>query len=332
MDIEGEWWDAGTASFVLEEGVYFMSGSINIADDNVTYALIFNKELYKKYAAKIANPYQTVRDWEWTLDYFNQIIQGISADNGDGTWNEKDTYGFITTWEYGNTFFLGSDLRYVINDENVDEPTLYLDTGSRMERALKVLELSSAIYHNNNATYMSPAGQENLGLAAFKENRGLFYSEVVSYLSTLTKEMETEFGVLPVPKYDKAQEFYRTWTHESGSTFSAVNSIKENKKDDVGLLMTALALMSHQHLKPAYYDIMLTSRNVTDVDSAEMLDLIFQNRVYDMGFYFELGFYNIFKTNVLENKNTFSSDYQSAKKSFNRTMGSLLDKLRRQNR
>lgn len=329
IDLDGEWWDSGTASFVLADSVFFMTGSTNTRDDGVTYVLIFNKDMRKTYSETIPNPYDTVKSWEWTLDYFNNIIQGISSDNGDGKWDELDTYGFINTWEYGNTFFLASDLRYVINDETVDYPELFLASSSNMEKALNVLELSRAIYHNNNASFMSPPGEEAKGLTAFKEGRGLFYGEVAQYLSALNREMtEGNYGVLPVPKYDKAQEFYRTWTHDSGSAFSVTSAIPEKDTEVIGQIMSAYAILSHQKLKPAYYDTMLKSRGVQDAESAEILDLIFQNRVYDLAFYFDLGFYDVFKSNVNDkNSERFSSAYSSAAKSFDRKLKGILRKL-----
>ena len=329
MDLEGEWWDSGTAEFVLAGGVYFMSGSLNFGDDGVTYVLIFNKDMQKTYSATVPNPYQTARDGEWTLDYFNNVIQGISADNGDGVWNELDTYGFINTWEYGNTFFIGSDLRYINNTGSDGEISLFLSDKSQMEKALNVLELSQAIYHNNNASFMSPPGQEGLGQTAFKENRGLFYGEVVNHLTPLTQEMETEFGILPVPKYDKAQEFYRTWTHASGSTFCITSAVKEDQKETMGLMLEAYAILSHQYLKPAYYDIMLTSRNVHDAESAEMMDLMFANRIYEMSFYFQgnFGFFELFKSATNDNSDKFSSQYASQAKGFDSKVARLLKKL-----
>ncbi|MBP3665683.1 MAG: hypothetical protein J6K29_01395 [Clostridia bacterium] len=329
VDLDGPWWDSGTASFVLAGGVYFMTGSANTRDDGVTYVLIFNKDLRNTYSATIPNPYDTVKSWEWTLDYFNNVIQGISNDNGDGKWDELDTYGFINTWEYGNTFFLASDLRYVINDESVDYPELFLASSTNMEKALNVLELSRAIYHNNNASFMSPPGEEGKGLTAFKEGRGLFYGEVAQYLSALNREMtDGNYGVLPVPKYDKAQEFYRTWTHDSGSAFSVTSAIPEKDVEVMGQIMSAYAILSHQKLKPAYYDTMLKSRGVQDAESAEILDLIFQNRVYDLAFYFDLGFYDVFKSNVNDkNSERFSSAYSAAAKGFDRKLKTILRKL-----
>lgn len=331
IDLDGEWWDSGTAEFILAGGVYFMSGSLNTNDDGVTYVLIFNKDMQKTYENTVPNPYDTVRSGEWTLAYFNTVIQGISADNGDGKWDEKDTYGFLTNWEYGNTFFIGSDLRYINNTNSDGEITLFLSDKAQMEKALSVLELSQSIYHNNNASYMSPAGQEPLGIAAFKENRGLFFGEVVNHLSNLTKSMETEYGILPVPKYDKAQEFYRTWTHPTGSTISITSAYPQDEAETIGMIIEAYAILSHQYLKPAYYDVMLTSRSVHDVDSAEMMDLMFSNRVYELSFYFieNFGFFNLFKTATNDNADNYYSKYAGQAKAFERRLDNLLITLER---
>ncbi len=328
INLEGPWWDRGTADFVLKGGVYFMSGSLNFHDDNVTYVLIFNKQMRDTYANTVPNPYDTVRNWEWTLDHFNTIIQGVSSESsGNGQWDELDTYGFLTTWEYGNTMFLGCDLRYIVNDED-GEPSLFLADSSKMEKALKVLDLAQAIYHDNNASFMSPPGQEPLGVTAFKENRGLFFGEVVSHIASLNADMKGDYGIVPVPKYDKAQEYYRTWTHESGSTFSITSAISEGDREVLGQIMSAYAILSHQYVKPAYYDNVLTSRNMRDADSAEMMDLIFANRVYDMGFYFtQFNCYPVFKTCVNDNVDTFSSSYTGISKRFDRTMNQILKKL-----
>ena len=331
IDLDQPWWDGGTADFALNGKVFFMNGAVNFFDDNVTYVLIFNKKLQQQYANTVPNPYETVLNWEWTLDYFNTVIQGIKDDvNGDGKYDEHDKYGFVTTWEYGNTFFIGSDLRYILNDRDSDEPSLFLSDSSKMEKALDVLDTAYSIYHDNNATYMSPGGSEALGLSIFKEDRGLFYGEVASYLKELNRTMDTDFGVLPVPKYDKAQEFYRTWTHESGSSLSITSAVKDNMAETVGDILEAYAILSYQKVKPAYYDITLASKTVRDPQDPVMLDIIFQNRIYDMAFYYYNTFgnyYDLFKTAVNENKESFSSSYTSVSKSFDRNLKKFLRSL-----
>lgn len=328
IDLDKPWWDSGTADFSLLGKVFFMCGDVNYTDDQVTYVLIFNKQMQQQYSESIPNPYQTVKDWEWTLEYFNNIIQGISSESsGDGVWDENDTYGFVTTWEYGNTFFIGSDLRYIKNDRTMERPELALD--SMMDKALLVLDLAKSIFNDNNATFMSQPGEEAKGLSCFKSGRAMFYSEVASYLPQLNKDMDAEFGILPVPKYDKAQEYYRTWTFSSGGCLSLTSAITDADAEMIGKLVQYYAILSTEEVKPVFYDVMLTTQSVRDDESGEMLDLIFANRVYDMGFYFDanFGLYSLFKNDVYQNTNKFSSAYKSATKKFDRKVNQLLKDL-----
>ena len=199
-----------------------------------------------------------------------------------------------------------------------------------MEKATNVLELATKIYHENNASFMSPPGQEALGLDAFKEGRGLFFGEVAQNLTALNREMDGDYGVLPVPKYDKAQANYRTWTHDSGSALSVTSAVSDKDAELVGDIIQMYAILSYQHVKPKFYDVMLSTKSVRDPESPVMLDIIFQNRVYDMAMYFDLGFYELFKTSVNNADGSFSSKYASTSKRFDRRMDQIMKKLRQE--
>ena len=76
-----------------------------------------------------------------------------------------------------------------------------------------------------------------------------------------------------------------------------------------------------------YYDTMLTTRNVRDSDSAEMLHLIFSHRIYDMAVYFgELGFRELFSISV-GGANKFSSGYNRAASGFDKRVEKILKQL-----
>ena len=51
----------------------------------------------------------------------------------------------------------------------------------------------------------------------------------------------------------------------------------------VSAVMEAMASESATTVVPAYYDVTLKTKMTCDNDSAEMLDLIFENRVFDLG-------------------------------------------------
>ena len=325
IDYEQPWWDPGTLDFALDGNVFFMNGAHNIVDDDVTFVMMFNKTLQQE--AQIPDPYTTVRNKEWTLEHFNSIIQNASAENGDGTWDHNDTYGFSSPGSIGNTFFYGAGLQYVVNSRDKDFPELAL--GNNMEKATQVLELAQTIVHDNNASYVAAAGNEALSKDVFVEGRALFYCEAASYLRALNQTMEGDYGVVPIPKYSKEQENYNTWTHNIGSTLSIPTSIADEiEKQQFAEVLETFVVLSAKLVKPAYYDTMLTSRNVRDPDSAEMLDIIFQNRIYDMAIYFsQLGFSDLFSDCVNGNSDNFSSKYASNAKRFDKIITNILRKV-----
>ena len=324
IDYEQEWWDAGTLEFALDGRVFFMDGSFNIVDDDVTFVFMFNKELRTEY--KVANPYDTVKAGDWTLNYFNSVVSQLATENGDGKWDENDTYGFSTPGSIGNTFFYGAGLKYVENSRDMDAPELVLD--KKMEQALNVLDIARSILQENNSTYVAAHGSEAVSKEVFIQGRSLFYCEAASYLRGLNATMEREYGVVPVPKYDKAQENYTTWRHGIGSTLSIPTSVAKGDMEQFALVLETYAVLSQKYVRPAYYDTMLTTRNVQDVESSEMLDLIFLNRTYDMAMYFtQLGFNGLFEQAALNSGNTFASSYQANSKKFDRQIANILRKL-----
>lgn len=327
LDIEYErpWWDQGTLDFALEGRVFFMNGPFNMVDDNVTFVMMFNKDRYADY--QVENPYDTVARGDWTLSYFHEIISDLSAENGDGVWDEQDTYGFSTPNSIGDTLFYGAGLRYVVNSPDMDTPELVLDT--KMEQALSVLDIARAIVHEDHATYVAPSFYEDNAKNMFVQGRSLFYCEAANYLSALNAEMEDEYGVLPLPKYDENQAVYTTWIHSSGSTLSIPTTVVRGDLELFENVLETYVLLSQKIVKPAYYDTMMTVRNVQDVESSEMLDMIFANRTYDMAIYFEsLGFANLFASSVLSDADQFTSSYKAESKGFEKRVGLILRKLR----
>ncbi len=323
IDYEPNWWDKGTLDFALNGKVFFMNGAFNFVDDDMTFVMMFNKQLREDHRVK--NPYDTVKAGEWTLDYFNSLISSLSGEtSGDGKWDEQDTYGFSTPDSICQTLFYGAGLQYIKNNRDMEMPELLL-TGSQMEKALNVMEKINTILLDNHSTYIAPNGSEGNSMSVFMEGRALFYSEIASYLHELNTSMTTEYGVLPIPKYSEEQENYTTWTANLASTMGIPTSIGQSDLDQFARVLEAYALLSEMYVRPAYYDHMLTTRSVRDSESSEMVDLIFLHRVYDMAMYFDLGLSSLCRTGV--DGNTFASQYASASKLFDRRIERLLNKL-----
>ena len=321
IDYNHEWWDQGTLNFALDGRVFFMNGPFNTIDDDCTYIIAFNKKLQKEH--QVANPYQTVRDMDWTMEYMNSIISNLSTDNGDGTWNEMDTYGLTATSVISTAFFYGAGMKYVDNSLEKDVPELIL--GDKLDRVTEVMDITRKVLHDNYSTHVS------IGMEIFINDRALYGFEVVNYLRALNAQMTSEYGVLPVPKYDKAQEQYYSFSNASvGTTLSIPTSVAQLNMDLFANTLEMYCLLSQKLVKPAYYEVTLMTRNIQDLDSAEMLDIVFQNRIYDLAAYFgDLGLSGIFEEAASGSADTFSSKYSSASRAFDKKVRNMLVKLQR---
>lgn len=313
INIRAPWWDQGTADLEIGGKVYFMCGDINILDNDVTYILLFNKKMISDLG--MDEPYQLVRDQKWTIDRFGEMIKNATSDSdGDGKFTDADTYGYVTTGEGPNTFFYGSDLKLVAFDSD-KLPVLDINAS----KITDLLEKMKVIFTENNSTRIP--SNYSIGSAMFTEDRALFYGEVLSYVINL-REMETPFGVLPIPKYDEAQEDYTTYCNPLASAVGI--PMMTTEPDKVTAVLEAMAIQSYLNLTPAYYDISLQRKYARDDESAEMLDIALAHRVYDIGqIYSSLGIKYVFGDLAREGSTDFASAWARKQKAASRTLDKI---------
>lgn len=306
IDMSQTWWDQGTKSFNIADSIWFMNGSFNFDDDNTTYCLMFNKNIAERSFETNDVFYELVNDGKWTLDAFYSYASKVSENLADAVWDENDKYGFVTTWEYGVTFFYGSGLNFV-KCEAGKTPSLTLDQAG-ISKATDLLGKLQDIYATE-VTYWPEGGQEQVGKDIWWAGRALFFGEIVNNVIESNEKMTDEYGVLPVPKYDEKQDKYLTWTHGISSSMVISKNVKDAKK--FGTLLEAFNVISEQYVRPAYYDVVLTRKSVNDADSRPMLDIIFAGRVYDFAMYnADLGLVDSFKTCVNTGTTGFATEYR----------------------
>ena len=156
----------------------------------------------------------------------------------------------------------------------------------------------------------------------FQNNQALFIQQLLQLIPKL-REMDADFGVLPYYKYDEAQD---TYYNTVGSWHSVFLCLPKVQKDATrtGVIVEALAAESLYTVTPAYYDVTLKDKVARDKDSAEMLDLIFETRTYDLGWYYAIGTYNESTMNLFRN---YQSDFTSMYKKMEKVANKYISKL-----
>ncbi|MBQ9819646.1 MAG: hypothetical protein IJM60_05135, partial [Bacteroidales bacterium] len=157
----------------------------------------------------------------------------------------------------------------------------------------------------------------------FEENRGLFWITNLQMVIRL-REMETDFGIAPCPKYDEAQENYRNVVWFVGSYATIPVSVAD--PGESGFILEALAAKSREILRPAYYEVALSLKYLRDEESITMLDLVIDNRAYELEHAFSFGASSAVESIVLSGKDP-SSTFASQKKVIDKMISKAVDNL-----
>ena len=283
------------------------------------HALIFNKDMMKEYNLK--EPYQLVDDQKWTLDQFISLASKVAKDNGDGQWDEKDTYG-LTGWcgTYMTSFLVASGLNVIEND---GEGNYYLAYTKNID---KMNNLIDKLITMGNADYAYLWGGGSTSTVDFTDGTTLFQFYDAADLAIL-RSSSVRFGVVPFPKWDAAQEDYRCL---SMNGFMTVPSVIKNPAM-VGQTLELLGYYTAP-VKVAFYEDLLGSKLSEAPEDARMLDVIWTHQIFDpimltadRGQQMMDAFY-LPSTQVSSGQNTLSSKLKALDKSVNNALKAFYKK------
>ncbi len=321
MSLDQPWWDINSINDLSIGGKnYIIAGDIFYKHYDGTGVLFFNKDIAEDY--QLGNIYQYVYDNNWTLDTFNELASKVKNDvDGNGKFDENDMYGFATQADYIHCMVAGSGVKYTSKDEN-DLPYLTLYDEKTVNVFEKIME------HYNNYTWdalRDGKGQHLSAFWVFPKNLSLFYWGPIRYMDMGLRDMEDEFGILPIPKYDSSQERYYHLLN-NWHTYSYMIPKSTGDVERSAYISDALAFYGREYILPAYYDSCLTRKYVRDDESKNMLDIIFTTATYDLGIVYSIGgMPSQIDGGIQSGAFDFASKYAKLEKSMNKSIENLIE-------
>ena len=141
----------------------------------------------------------------------------------------------------------------------------------------------------------------------------------------ILRSMSDDYGVVPLPKFDEAQEEYRTVAANVASLVVVLSTVKD--VDKVGATLELMAAESYKQVTPAFFDTVLKGKYSDSPDDAEMYDKILNSFTYNFGFCFSTislgGVGSLFR----ELSKDLSQQYESNKVKYQTGLDDLVDKL-----
>jgi len=278
VDLEKDYWVQGINDVIRMDGTYWLAyGDFNLSIYDYTYALAFNKKLLDE--LKLDDPYKLVDSGKWTIDTFQKMCLAANMDlNGDTKMDDTDRWGWSAIpKQIPPTLWIAAGAESIKkNKEDLPEFTMASDSHFS-EVYAKIYEIA----YTTECWAPNTINGDVLKLPMFKEGRALFQTTSFGQLDNdYYRTMETDFGILPHPKWDEAQKQY--YSRVEGGRLFAI-PVTTQDKELVGATLEALSYQASVDIIPAYFEITLKAKYTRDDESARMFDLIMDTRVYDLG-------------------------------------------------
>lgn len=279
IDLTKPYWDRTINDSLTIAGTHFVAlSSFDLCTYDLTFALIFNKDFIGNFS--LENPYELVKGGEWTMDKMNGMMLDVVSDtDGNGEFDENDRYGYVAHPKMvAPGFWIGAGVKSIEKDEN-DIPHLAISSESFVSFWEKLL----SVCYSDNQYYGvdEPDDIPQTARKMFSEGKSLFMDMSFFFIEEL-RQMESDFGIIPYPKFSEEQENYSTRLCYYMPTVVPITLTGE-KLERAGIMLEALACEYYNNVVPAYYEVALKAKAARDGESQDMLDIIFDSRVIDLG-------------------------------------------------
>ena len=188
------------------------------------------------------------------------------------------------------------------------------------EHTVEAFEKVQKLYINNPGTLRA----DGVSQTSFLNGNQMFNMSIFNSGEGF-RNMQDDYGVLPIPKFDEEQDDYHSAFHNSASLLVVLSTCQETEK--VGATLELMAAESYKQVTPAYFEICLQGKYSDEPEDAEMYDRIINSFVYTFGFCYSTkslaGIGSLFRDIDAD----IAQKYEQNKIKYQTSLDELIDKL-----
>jgi len=310
VDFSHSWWDQKSVKeYDLFGTMAIVTGDINLNSNFAQVVYFFNKQLADDF--KLENIYDIVRNGSWTYPKMMEMCRTVAHDiNGDGIIDVDDCFGLMAEGASVVMAVISGGVRLTTKDSE-GVPQITANTQRTVDLVQMIIPFmmdkeTNILATNYVSRFKSPFA--DLMVPTFIDNRALFFSNQL-LIGMEFRRMDGDFGILPSPKYDAAQDNYYNILSNYWATYIMIPTTS-SKTDMAGHVLDAMGYYSQQYVTPAYIDTTVMNKTLRDEDSAEMMHIIFGSRYFDLATVYNWGgIYGMFGSMIGANNTNFASEF-----------------------
>ncbi len=275
LDFDQPWWNHYiTEELTFGNTLVFATGDIALSCVGSAQCIMLNKKLQKNWG--VEDLYQVVMDGKWTIDYMHSLVKEHYYDDGNTDRDDTDSYGIaMGPTNDADGFLQASNIQMFSRDE---EGLPYYNPESEKLSTL-IMKMYDLLY-NNEGTFLAREDGSTLR-DMFIQDKALLHPTQFLVIEKYISQMESDYGILPFPKYDEAQEKYLTRVQDGVSIWSIPVDVKSGELS--AAVMEAMAAENYRSVSTVYYDVAMKnrySRDDSDVAS-QIMDMIMDGRYFN---------------------------------------------------
>ncbi|PWM67294.1 MAG: hypothetical protein DBX61_05880 [Clostridiales bacterium] len=301
IHLDKPWWTKDVVeSCTLNGKLYVLDGDISSKGLGATMCMVFNKRIFDELGFDY--PYKLVKEGDWTFDEFAYTVKKGAKDlNGDGIIEpEFDQLGYSSSqWEAPMNIIYTGGQKIYDKDENGDlQLTLYSN---------KTVEIYDEFFSlmDNKACYLGTEKSTYNGPDLFNDGRAMIADSELRHAQTL-RNLDDDFGIIPYPKFDEDDEYATAVNAGSHMIFIPI-TVEDVER--TGAITEALCAIGSRDVIPAFYEKSLKTKYTRDEESEEMIDIIRDSVVFDLGYVIHGTFSSCGKDLAVSTTHDFASYY-----------------------
>ncbi len=299
LDFTKPWWPENLiGQATINNKLYFCSGDISTNMLYYMFVMFFNRSMIDSMG--LADPYGLVNSGKWTVDKMTELTSGMYQDlNSNNSRDSSDRYGVVAvTNVWTDSFFFAAGLSTVKQDK--DGKLVISDTWCS-EKSQTLLTKLCAFFNVSDGFL----GTDNTSSrACFTGSNCLFIIDSAGSAKDVYASSDVSFGVVPVPKYDEAQENYYTTL---GFTYTMYSISKMTSKNDVSAAaLECLASEAYRGTTPEIIEKAFKYKYSSCEENIPMWDIIKSSVSFDLGRVFSSSMgkltYSLFRNALTKNQ------------------------------
>ena len=332
VDFEKPWWNHSfSEELTYNDQLYYAIGDMNVSVTSMLMGVFFNQQKFNGVYDDFTVLYDTVKSGKWTFDTFKNYVEGCYIDlDGVGKRDAEDFYGLMTAEDDKGPWLAAFNIKLCTKDES-GTPQLSFFSERTVDAYNKIYDF----YLNTPDVYFGAKGYDYV--KAFMEEKTMFAICKFVDSATTLREMESLYGVLPMPKYDETQDTYHNRAHDNSNLMGVVQNTVN--PEAVGAALELMNYYSYLSVTPAYFEVAMKAKYFADSESAEMFDMIRDGTIVDFGQVYSLAIgggrydmlrtYHVLARNMIrQKKSDLTSQYKRNEKIYTKCLEEILARYR----